>query len=69
MVDCERFISPQGFALQVLSPEAAAEVAMSAVAASSGAQQAILGAFELALRADSDGLISAEPVFIADMEL
>ena len=48
---------------QVLSPEAAADLAMSAVGASTAAQQAVLGAFELALRADSGG------VAIADMEL
>lgn len=53
----------------MLSPEGAAELAMSAVLASSSAQQAILGTFELALRAASQALVSVRPDLISDMEL
>lgn len=52
-----------------MSPEAAADLAMLAVGAGSAARQAILGAFELALRADSGAIITAGPGVIADMEL
>lgn len=58
-----------GFVSQVLGPEGAAEVAMSAVQASPSAQQAILGTFELALRADSQILASVRPDLMSDMEL
>lgn len=54
---------------QVLSPEAAADLAMEALMAGSAAQQAVLGTFELALRADSGTLVTASPGIIADMEL
>lgn len=62
LINCE-------FVSQVLGPESAAEVAMSAVLASSSAQQAILGTFELALRDDSQVLASVRPDFISDMGL